>query len=274
MKLAGFTVRGVSVGGMETSLHVKELDLAFDVGRGDREVLGCSTVLFTHGHVDHFSGVVAHCAARAMRGMRPPTYIVPPHLVEPLERLLELWREIDRSDFPCRIVPLGPGDVHDLRGNLRIRPFAVSHAGPAQGYGVWDLRRKLKAEFAHLAPAELARRRKAGEVLTDDVEQPLIAFSGDARAEVLDEPVMQRAKLAIFEVTFLDERVDVESARSRGHIHLDEVLARADAFRNEAILMTHFSSRYNPADVRAILDARLPENLRDRVTPFLDNFQQ
>ena len=101
-----------------------------------------------------------------------------------------------------------------------------------------------------------------------------MAFSGYSLAEVLDIPVMQQAQLGIFEVTFLDDLVPVEMARSKGHTHLDEVLERADRLQNEAILMTHFSSRYNADRVRALLDERLPESLRHRAQPFLENFRQ
>jgi ribonuclease Z len=70
-------------------------------------------------------------------------------------------------------------------------------------------------------------------------------------------------------VTFLDDRVPVAEARAKGHVHLDEVVERAELFENEALLFTHFSARYRPAEVRAILAARLPPALAERVTPLL-----
>ncbi|MFT5080828.1 MAG: hypothetical protein ACI84E_001486, partial [Planctomycetota bacterium] len=48
---------------------------------------------------------------------------------------------------------------------------------------------------------------------------------------------------------------------------------RADLFENEAILMTHFSPRYNRARILEVLDERLPPGLRERVTPLLTNFR-
>jgi ribonuclease Z len=83
------------------------------------------------------------------------------------------------------------------------------------------------------------------------------------------EEVVRRAKLLILEVTFLDERVSVEECRAKGHVHLDEVCERASLFENEAILLTHFSARYGPAEVERILAQRLPASLRGRVVPFL-----
>ena len=56
-------------------------------------------------------------------------------------------------------------------------------------------------------------------------------------------------------------------ARAFGHTHLDELIAAADAFQNEAILLVHFSARYRRADIVAALDAKLPPALRGRVTP-------
>ena len=56
------------------------------------------------------------------------------------------------------------------------------------------------------------------------------------------------------------------SARSKGHIHLDEVVARADQLQNEAILFTHLSARYSADEAERALDERLPPSLRERVT--------
>jgi ribonuclease Z len=73
----------------------------------------------------------------------------------------------------------------------------------------------------------------------------------------------------ILEATFLDDLVSVRRARETGHVHLDELIERADLLQNEAIVLTHFSMRYSPAEVREILARRLPASLRDRVIPLL-----
>ena len=97
-----------------------------------------------------------------------------------------------------------------------------------------------------------------------------VAFCGDTTIDVLErEEVVRRARVLILEVTFLDDRVSVENARSNGHIHLDEVIERAQLFENQAILFTHFSARYTRADIVKILAERLPDSLRDRVSMLL-----
>ena len=85
----------------------------------------------------------------------------------------------------------------------------------------------------------------------------------------MEEIIRAPAQSLDFSRRISTSSVSVEKARSKGHIHLDEVIARAELFENEAILFTHFSARYSADDIRRILETRLPASLRDRVTPLL-----
>ena len=118
---------------------------------------------------------------------------------------------------------------------------------------------------------EIARRRRSGEEVTDQVEAPIVAFTGDTTIDVVDrEAVVREARLLIMEVTVIDDRVSVERARKTGHVHLFEIAERAELFQNQAILFTHFSARYGAREIVAALDRHLPPGLRERVTPLLD----
>jgi ribonuclease Z len=60
----------------------------------------------------------------------------------------------------------------------------------------------------------------------------------------------------------------MDRARRYEHIHLEDVLERADRFENEAIVLTHFSQRYRPEEIRGAL-ADLPAELARRIVAFL-----
>ena len=75
-------------------------------------------------------------------------------------------------------------------------------------------------------------------------------------------------RVLIIECTFLDERKSLEAARAGCHIHLDEMIERADRFENEHIVLMHFSQLYRPDEVARMLDARVPPALRRRIIPF------
>jgi ribonuclease Z len=270
VRLAGFEVRGLSVGGLETCIDLPELKLAFDIGRCPAEVVPRPTVLFTHAHMDHMGGIAYHAATRSLQRLGPATYLVPRENEAAVAALFDAWRRLDRSELGHKLVPLGPGEEWILPNRLGARPFRSFHTVPCQGYALWSRKRKLRPELAGLAPDEIVARKRRGEDPTVEVETPEVAFTGDTLIEVVErEEVVRRARLLVMEVTFLDERVPVEECRSKGHIHLDEVIERAALFENEALLFTHFSSRYEPGEVVALLDRKLPPELRRRVTPLL-----
>ena len=75
--LAGIDIEALSVGGIETCIHLPRHKLAFDIGRCPPEVVKVETVLFTHAHMDHMGGVAFHTSTRSLRNMRPPTYVIP-----------------------------------------------------------------------------------------------------------------------------------------------------------------------------------------------------
>ncbi|MFT5679855.1 MAG: ribonuclease Z [Myxococcota bacterium] len=267
LELAGIQVDAISVGGLRTCIQLPKMGLAFDMGCCPPSSVSRRTVLFTHAHTDHMASVVLHCATRDLTGMKPPHYVIPPENAEAFEELFAVWRKLDRSSLPCNIHPLGPGKEYALSKGRIARPVRAYHRVAAQGYVIAERKQKLKAEWIGKNHTEIRAARMAGVEITNTVESIAAAFTGDSRIEILDKnPEMYRARLLMMEVTFIDDKVPVERARSQGHIHLDEVIARADRFENEAILFTHLSARYDARRAEEVLKARLPAHLLERVT--------
>ncbi len=270
-RLANILVEGVSVGGLETFIDCPEWKLGFDIGRCPDAAVGRPTILFTHAHMDHMGGVAWHAATRHLRRVGAPTYVVPRENEAAFTELFEVWRRLDRSELAHTLVPLGPGEELELPNKLLVRPFRAYHRVPCQGYGIWSRRRKLRPEHHGKSDEQIrALCSSAAEDAFETLDVPELAFTGDTLIEVVERAeVVRKARVLVMEVTFLDELVSVQQCREKGHIHLDEVLERADLFENEALLFTHFSSRYSAARVVEILDRRLPASLRGRVTPLL-----
>ncbi len=259
-------VRAVSVGGLETCIELPAWKLCFDIGRCPPTATRLPHVLFTHAHSDHMGGIAHHCATRDMMGMSPPTYVIPAENTEAFHALLDAWRALDHSSFPCEVVPARPGDVLPLGKGRFARAFKAYHRVPTLGWALGTTRKRLRDELAGLGREALRALREAGESLEVQEERIEVAFCGDTLIEVVErEEMVRTAKLLILEVTFLDDAVPVKKARAKGHIHLDEVVERADLFENEAILITHVSQRYSNRQMREILATRLPPRLRERV---------
>lgn len=272
LQLAGVDVNAISIGGHETCIDLPGFKVAFDVGRAPDFSVARELVCFTHAHVDHMAGVVWHCATRALRGMKPPRYVIGKENEAAFRDMFDAWRRLDRSELPHELVIVSPGEELALSSEHRLRPFFSPHRAPCQGYALWSRRQKLKQEHLGLAPNEIrALRAKQGDAVFDTIETPEVAFCGDTLIDVVErEEVVRKAKLLILEVTFLDDRVSVAQARGSGHVHLAELAERADLFENEAILLTHFSPRYTRAEILVALKRGLPERFHDRCTPLLE----
>ena len=267
LTLAGIAVDAVSVGGLETCIQLPGMDVALDLGVCPPRAVARRTVLFTHAHIDHMGAVAAHCATRSLMGMAPPTYAVPAERVEAFADLLAVWRRLDGSELPCTVVPASPGTELDLGKGRVARAARSLHRVPCLNWSIWSRKKKLAPAWVGVAGPEIGAARKRGEVVHEWHESCELAFTGDTLIEAVErEQTLRTARLLLMEVTFLDDRVSVAACREKGHIHLDEVIDRADMFENEHILFTHMSARYGHQEALEILARRLPAGLRDRVT--------
>tara|TARA_R110002126_G_scaffold106107_3_gene240831 strand:- start:7446 stop:8258 length:813 start_codon:yes stop_codon:yes gene_type:complete len=269
MDLAGISMEGVSVGGLESCLEFPHWRTAVDLGSMRRGTERYDTVCFTHAHADHMGAIAVHLAHRGLMRLPDPTYIVHPDVANDVEGLIATWRKLDHADLGCTVLPLEPGATHDLGHDVRVRTFRTVHRVVSQGYVFTTRAKKLDPQYAGLEGAELGRLRKQGVALDTFTDVDELAVTGDTRIEgVVEHADVMRARRLVLEVTFLDERVPRAKAREQGHTHLDEFVEHAEAFQNELICISHVSPRYKANEVDAILNERLPASLRERVVWF------
>jgi len=259
------------VGGVYTSLAVPELGLVFDAGISPRSAGGIDTILLSHGHADHVGALPALLGIRALHGKtKPPRVVMPSEIVEDLQAALAALSKLQRFPLDITPVPMNPGDEIELRGDLLVRAVRTFHPVPSLGYVIVRRVAKLRAEFRGLSGTEIAARRIAGEPMTEHEDRIELAYATDTLVSVLDHsPELLKARVLVIECTFLDSRKTLEAARAGCHIHLDEIIERADKFENEHIVMMHLSQLYRPDEVAGILDARVPPALRSRIIPFV-----
>lgn len=265
-----YTIRGISVGGVYTSLAVQELGLLFDAGASPRSLAAIDTILLSHGHVDHVGALPALLGIRALHGKsKPPRVVMPAEIVDDLRAGLLALSKLQRWPLEIEAIGMNPGDELALRPDLIVRAVRTFHPVPSLAYIVVRKVAKLKPELLGLPGPEIAARRRAGEDVNTYEDRLELAYATDTLVTALDHaPDLLKARVLIVESTFLDERKSLEAARAGCHIHLDEIIERADRFQNEHIVLMHFSQLYRPDEVASILDARLPAELRKRVIPF------
>ncbi|XP_031505582.1 nuclear ribonuclease Z-like [Nymphaea colorata] len=267
MKIEGYPVEGLSIGGQETCVIFPTLKIAFDIGRCPQRAIGQEFLFISHGHMDHIGGLPMYVATRGLYSMKPPTIFVPRSIKNSVEKLFVVHREMDQSELKHTLIGLDAGEEFQFRRDLIVRPFRTYHVVPSQGYLIYSVKQKLKQEFVGLSGNEIKNLRLSGVEVTNTVRSPEIAFTGDTMADFIVDPDnsdVLHAKVLIMESTFLDNGIAVQHARDYGHTHLSEIVGYAERFHNKAILLIHFSARYTKNEIEASM-SQLPSNLIDKV---------
>jgi len=262
----GLTIEGYSRAAVQTYWRIPELKLGFDLGLQPWSFMGTPNWFVTHMHLDHIVALPVYVARRRMMKMEPPAIYVPRYAVPYLERILKLWQRLDRGRMECQLIGVGPGNEIELSRDHVVSVFPTRHSVPSVGYLVWERRKKLKPEYHGLPGHEIRDLRLSGTEVTYEVRLPLVAYLGDTAPEGLDAtPDVYKAYILIAEVTYLSAKHKKDKIHKFGHIHLDDIIERADRFENEVIVFSHVSARYNKDRVEKILRKRLPKQLRSRV---------
>jgi ribonuclease Z len=262
-----YTVRGISVGGVYTTLQVPELSVVLDMGLPIRAFCAADHLFLSHAHVDHLGGLLGLLGVRGMMHKpEPPRLYAPAEIQGDVEELLRVASRLQRFELEVQYVALQAGDEVPVSADLRVRAFRTHHPVPSLGYQFFRRVKKLLPEFAGLPGQEIKLRRERGEALFADVEHLELAYATDTLIRVLDtNPSMLKSRVLLLECTFFDERKALKDSRAGCHIHLDELLEVAERFENEHLVLMHTSQIYSPSEARAILQKRCPKALLARL---------
>ena len=268
--LGMYHVIGYSVAGEETVIQVPELNVCFDIGRCPYFALTSDYICITHGHMDHLAGLPYYLSQRYFQGMKPGTVLLPAELERPVDHLLRCWRDVERQGTPYQLVPMKPGQLHEIRRDFGVRALATHHGGISLGYALISIREKLKAEYQGVPGPELAAMRKRGVQIQYRLEVPLVAYTGDTTAgPVFDEPDVQNAEVLLTEVTFFepDHRAKAKLGR---HMHLEQFLQVLPKLKNRDIVLIHVTRRTGVPRARRMLRKRLGEERMKQIRFLMD----
>jgi ribonuclease Z len=269
-QFAGLTIEGYSRAAVQSYWRIPELKLGFDIGGSPWDFTGTGTIFITHAHLDHMAALPAFVARRRMMKMEPPTIYLPEENIEDTERLLKVWQRLDRGRMICNLIGVKPGDEFELSREHSVTVFKTDHTVPSVGYTVWGKKRKLKPEYQTLSADEIRDIRLSGVEVSAEQRTPLVCYTGDTAPSAFDAcSDLYLAKILIVELTFFRPEHKREKIHKYGHTHLQDIIDRADKFKNELIIAMHFSTRYHSDHIIKSLGKRIPPVLKDRVKLWL-----
>lgn len=259
IRFGDLRIEGWSRAGDETWFRVHPPGLAFDVGRGALQLAGAQDVFLTHGHLDHALGIPYVLSQRSLHRLVHTRVFCPAEAVEPLALLISAAERMERARYHYDLLPLAPGDRIEVGRDLAVEAFRADHVVPTLGYHLWHGRRRLAAPYAGLPATELIALRQRGVDTGELVEEIWLTYCGDTGPGVFDlEPRVFDSQVLLLECTFLGEAQQGKGDLYK-HLHIEDIAARAERFRNRALVLHHLSRRHRVADLRAEVARRLPE---------------
>ena len=266
-----YRVQGISIAGEESAVHIPELDVCFDIGVCEKPMLTAKYVALTHGHMDHTAAISYYFSQRNFQGLGTGNMLVPKALEKPIHNLMNAWIDVEHQRTPYNLIAMDPGDEITIKNNIVLRAYQTRHTVPSLGYVSVEKRSKLREEFVGLPQEKLVELKNAGTEITQTLDIPLIAYTGDtAWGPHFDDPDVLNAKILITECTFI-EPGDQKRAAVGKHLHLKHIIDLLEKSSAEAIILTHLSRRTHVAAARERIDQMIPEEHRDRVYLLMDN---
>lgn len=240
-----YRIQGISIAGEQTAIHCPELDLAFDVGLCPRPVLTASTLALSHAHMDHSAGIPYYFSQRTFQKLGTGHVVCHPELEAPLRQMMAGWIDLERQRTPHQITALAPDASLAIRPNLLLRAIEVSHTGPSLGFCAVETRSKLRPEFRELPQDRLRELRLGGTAITQMVEIPLVAYTGDTEfGPFLFRDEFAKAGIVVTECTFFegDHR---DRARVGKHLHVEDLKVLLGTWSARDVVVIHVSRRTN-----------------------------
>lgn len=260
-----FTLEGRSRAGHETWFRIKELGLGFDIGRCPDALVSMPHVFITHAHLDHAAGVPFYAGQRHLQQLDGGTIYVPAEAAEDFRALLAIQERLTGAPLAVAITGVGVGeDVYVGRRHL-VRGHAAAHRVAARAYELIERRHHLRPELAGAPGETIARLRQEGTAIEEEYRRSIFFYTGDTDRSLLETcDAAYRAQVLLIECSFITDGHQERATKYR-HIHIDDIAEFAGRFENELIVLTHFSRRYSPSDIRRGVRQRLPATLHDRV---------
>ena len=246
----GFSLSGFSIAAFRTNFYIPELDIMFDAGIPANV---CPKDIFiSHGHADHIANLPLHLFTAKENGQTVNIYC-PASIARNLEQYIKSLSYCAGAK-PCgyRLVPLDESINHfkiirGIRQEYIVDTFKCHHTVPCLGYGISEVRKRLKEEYKGKAGSELALAKKQGIQIEEYYQTPLIVFLGDTTPRVfLENPDIFRYPYIITECTFLDDKDEADKKKHTCWIDLEPII-RSNP--ETIFILTHFSQTYTEREI-------------------------
>ena len=244
-----FELIGFSSGAFKTGLVILPYKIFLDAGVISQ--YEPNLILITHGHNDHV-GELYNILIGNSRKFKVPI-VSTPNLIKLIENFLNSNMSMNCGFYSKynKWQPIGLVNKHRFiiqSKNIEIEAYKMDHTVECIGYGISEIRDKLKVEFINKTTEELIDIKKTYKI-TEEKEFPIILFCGDTGNSILDKLPFDKYPIVIIESSFF--HIDhILEAREKKHMHISDLEPYFIKYKETKFILIHFSSRYNIDEIK------------------------
>ena len=271
------SLMGWSVAALRTNFYIKELGIMLDAGLSSPNFT-INHLLITHCHSDHVANIPFHIYS--YKENEKIKIYVPKGIEKHIKEYIESAYLLSSHTFPeeenikreelflynfYELIIVEPGQKINI--NIKKVPYGIEifkcfHKVPCVGYGIYNIRKKLKEEYLKLSGKEIGELRKKGVDINYEYENKIFVYLGDTSKEIFEnewEKIVEYHTI-IIECTFLTND-DKEQAEKTQHIHWDDLEPIVDKYKNNNFILIHFSQRYGNVFIKKFFEDKNKSNV-------------
>ena len=264
----GFRLKGHSRSTEMTCFYIPEL--CFYCDAGVHSYFSGDHIFVTHGHGDHIQSINGILKSQNIeRSKQPIPIYCPQEISKMLTKYIESFFQVNANNpyLKCHkivnIIGLSPSERLPLKiknRNYLMETFKCIHSVPTLGFGLIEVREKLKEELIGKSQTEIISLKKEGIPITNSVEVPLFCYLGDTTHAVFEETKIFDYPTIIVECSFLYDD-DLQEASKRKHMHWLNLKSIIGDHPNCLFVLIHFSLRYSDHDIEKFFSDKLMKNM-------------
>lgn len=238
-----YKLKGFSRGGLRTGFILLPHKIFLDAGVPTP--IKPNLILITHGHQDHIDSLYNHFIDNPEK----IEVVGNINLLTFLQDYLDSCKSVNamkKSKF-TNWVPrpiISTIDVTICNTKYNIKAYNLDHEVETFGYGLEEVRTKLKEEYHGLEQNTLENLKKDNVNIMENKNYPILFFCGDMGYTSLETLPFESYPIFIIECSFLEPE-HISEARSKQHLHINDLIPYVEKYQETQFIFIHFSCRYH-----------------------------